>query len=218
LTPVPFKLKIDLMSFSPDENLFKFQGLTRYLLKKIRALELKLFKTSLNRFLKSTGTVADIPSADGSLLPLLQGHHLTVYAVNSTLPLEEQKNWNRPGAPIVTFQSMPPKKLLFPDNAFDYVTSRGLLESLSEIDRQRFLKELVRVTRNMLFIAVRTTGFSLTSSLSSLSAPELLPPSFISLQELRSLISAEPKLQLLELRSAGGLDGGFVIAALQKQN
>lgn len=202
----------------PDENFLKLRWLQRHLQNKIRALELRLFKTSISRFLKSPGTVADIPSGDGILLPLLQGRHLTVYAVNSDLSPAEQKNWNRPGAPIVTFQSMPPKKLLFPDNAFDYVTSRGLLESLNENDRQRFFKELIRVTRNTIFIAVRTIDFSLTSAICSIAAPELAPPSFISLKELRALISSEPSLQLLELRSSGSLDRGYVIAALQKQN
>jgi hypothetical protein len=202
----------------PDENFFKFPWLIRHLQKKIHSLELKLFKTSLHRFLKSTGTVVDLPSGDGILLPLLQGRHLTVYAVNSNLPPAEQKNWNRPGAPIVTFQSMDPKKLLFPDNAFDYVTTRGLLESLNEADRKRALQEIIRVTRNMFFIAIRTTGFSLTTAISSIVAPELAPPSFITLKELRSLLDSESKLQLLELRNAGGLDRSFVIAVLQKKN
>ncbi len=202
----------------PDEYSLKFPWLIRRLQKKIQTLESKLFKASLNRFLKAGGTVVDLPSGDGILLPLLQGHHLTVYAVNSNLPQEDQKNWNRPGVPIVTFQSMDPKKLLFPDNAFDYVTTRGLLESLSEADRKRVLKEMIRVTRNMLFIAVRTAGFSLTTAISSVAAPELAPPSFLSLKELRALLSEESNLQLLELRNAGGFDRGFVIAVLQKKN
>ena len=200
-----------------EENLFKFPWLVRHLQKKIRSLESNLFKTSLNRFLKTSGTVVDLPSGDGILLPLLQQHHLTVYAVNSSLTPEEQKKWSRPGGKtVVTFQHMDPKKLLFPDNAFDYVTSRGLVESLNETDRKRVLKEIIRVTRNMFFMAVRTTDFSLTSVISSLVAPELMPPSLLSLKELRALLNDQSNLQLLELRTAGGLDPAFTIAVLQK--
>lgn len=202
----------------PDEIVFKYPWLLRHLQNKIRSLELKLFKPCFENFIKSAGTVIDLPSGDGALLPLLQKHPLTIYAVNSRLSQEEQKKSNASGTGLVTFQTMDPKKLLFPDNAFDYVTSRGLLESLSEKDRARVLKEMIRVTRNLFFIAVRTTDFSLTSAISSLAAPELAPPSLLSLKDLRALMSSEPKLQLLELRTAGGLDRGFVIAVLQKKN
>jgi len=202
----------------PEEISFKSSRLVSHLQKKIRALELKLFKASLTRFLKSAGTVADIASGNGILLPLLQERQLTVYAVNSSLSPEEQKKWVKPGNSLVTFQTMDPKKLLFPDHAFDYVTSRGLFELLNENDRKRVLNELIRITRNLLFIAVRTTDFSLTSVISSLAAPELLPPSLMSTNELRAMINNAANLQLLELRTAGGLDRGFVIAVLQKKN
>jgi len=195
---------------------FKSPWLTRYLKKKIEALESKLFKKSLGKFLKTEGTVLDVPSEDGLLLPILLAHNLTVYAVNSLLSADDKNRWKGNKAHPVTFQQMDLKKLNFPDNAFDYITSRELLESCSVEARERRLSELNRVSRNILFIAVRTSGFSLLGLLCQWAAPDLWQPSLLSSKELHELLSRQPHFQLIDFQSAGGLNPGVILAVLQK--
>ncbi len=181
-----------MMFTHTDDGTLQFPWLVRYIQKRSGDLEQNLFKKAFARYLKTAGTALDISSGN-SLVALLREKGLTTYAVSGTQ-----------------------KKLLYPDNSFDYLTSCGLLETVPEQDRKRIFSEMIRVTRNMLFVAVRTSGFSGLLMLSALGAPDIFPPSLLSLKEFRALIAKEPGLQLVELRNAGGFEKSFVMAVLQK--
>jgi SAM-dependent methyltransferase len=178
-------------------------------------IESRAMKYVLRHYFRPGGTVLDLPCGTGRLLRCYSGGDFRIVGADISQTMLTVARGRFQGNPLFSFQRCEAEALPFPANAFDYLVSFRFMPHLPANIRRTVLREMIRVTRDVLAVNYYFAVCSPLALFNRLFRKSACPPHPVSEIDFKSEIR-DMKVELCEIRKLSWYERASALVIMKK--